>query len=225
MTELLHRLLPTADEGTLKKFELYYRLLIEWNSRMNLTAITAPEEVATKHFLDSLAALPYLPKGARVIDVGTGAGFPGVPLALVRPDIKLTLTDALQKRISFLDELCERLELPAARIHARAEELGRDEKHRGQYDIALSRAVAPLPVLLELTIPFVKVGGTSIAYKGEAEAELQSARAAMHLLHVTPTVVPVAASYGARCLLLCRKDEKTPAAYPRKAGTPSKQPL
>lgn len=225
MRDILKKALPQADERALERFEIYHRLLSEWNERMNLTAITDPVEVAEKHFADSLAALPYLKPGMKVIDVGTGAGFPGVPLLIMEPRLDLTLADSLQKRLTFLDALLQELGLTAALVHGRAEDLGQNRLYRERYDVALSRAVASLPVLLELTTPFVKVGGTAIAYKGDAAAELENAKGAAFLLHVQLRTVALDSDLGKRCLVFADKAAPTPKAYPRKAGTPNKKPL
>ena len=225
MKDLLKRALPQADERALDRFEIYHRLLSEWNERMNLTAITDPVAVAEKHFADSLAALPYLKPGMKVVDVGTGAGFPGVPLLIMEPGLELTLADSLQKRLTFLDALLKELGLKAALVHGRAEDLGQNKLYREQFDAALSRAVANLPVLLELTTPFVRVGGTAIAYKGDADQELESAKTAAFLLHVKLRSVDLDSNLGKRCLIFADKNAPTPRSYPRKAGTPSKKPL
>ena len=223
--DLLKKALPQADETALDRFEIYHRLLSEWNEKMNLTAITDPVAVAEKHFADSLAALPYLKPGMKVVDVGTGAGFPGVPLLIMEPGLELTLADSLQKRLTFLDALLKELGLKAALVHGRAEDLGQSKLYREQYDAALSRAVANLPVLLELTTPFVRVGGTAIAYKGDAAEELESAKTAAFLLHVKLRSVDLDSNLGKRCLIFADKIAPTPRSYPRKAGTPSKKPL
>ncbi len=225
MRDILKAALPQADERALDRFELYQRLLLEWNEKMNLTAITDPVEVARKHFADSLAALPYLQPGTKVIDVGTGAGFPGVPLLILRPELQLTLADSLQKRLTFLETLLRELGLRAQLVHGRAEDLGQNRLYREQFDAALSRAVAGLPVLLELTTPFVKVGGAAIAYKGDAAEELEKAKSAAFLLHVQLRQVELASDLGKRCLIFADKKAPTPKAYPRKAGTPNKKPL
>ena len=225
MKDLLKKALPQADETALDRFEIYHRLLSEWNEKMNLTAITDPVAVAEKHFADSLAALPYLKPGMKVVDVGTGAGFPGVPLLIMEPGLELTLADSLQKRLTFLDALLKELGLKAALVHGRAEDLGQNKLYREQFDAALSRAVANLPVLLELTTPFVRVGGTAIAYKGDAAEELESAKTAAFLLHVKLRGVDLDSNLGKRCLIFADKIAPTPRSYPRKAGTPSKKPL
>ena len=225
MKDLLKKALPQADETALDRFEIYHRLLSEWNEKMNLTAITDPVAVAEKHFADSLAALPYLKPSMKVVDVGTGAGFPGVPLLILEPRLQLTLADSLQKRLTFLDALLNELGLTAALVHGRAEDLGQNKLYREQFDAALSRAVANLPVLLELTTPFVRVGGTAIAYKGDAAEELESAKTAAFLLHVKLRGVDLASPLGRRCLIFADKIAPTPRSYPRKAGTPSKKPL
>ena len=225
MRDMLKAALPQADERALDRFEIYHRLLAEWNEKMNLTAITDPVEVAQKHFADSLAALPYLKPGMRVIDVGTGAGFPGVPLLIMMPELQLTLADSLNKRLTFLDALLKELDLKAELVHGRAEDLGQNRLYREKFDAALSRAVASLPVLLELTTPFVQVGGTAIAYKGDAGEELKNAKSAAFLLHVDLRSVELASDLGKRCLIFADKKAPTPKAYPRKAGTPNKKPL
>lgn len=225
MRDILKRALPQADENALDRFEIYHRLLSEWNEKMNLTAITDPVEVAEKHFADSLAALPYVKPGMKVIDVGTGAGFPGVPLLILEPGLELTLADSLNKRLTFLDALLKELGLKAALVHGRAEDLGQNKLYRERYDVALSRAVASLPVLLELTTPFVKVGGSTIAYKGDAAEELKNAKGAAFLLHVQLRQVELESNLGRRCLIFADKIAPTPRSYPRKAGTPSKKPL
>ena len=159
--------LPCPD-GLTEKLDRYAGLLVEWNEKMNLTAITDPEGIAVKHFLDSLLLLKAcpLPEGASLIDVGTGAGFPSVPVAAARPDIRLTLLDSLQKRIRFLETVCGSLSIPAQCVHARAEEAGRMDEYRERFDCASARAVARLRELSEYCLPFVKVGGCFAALKG-----------------------------------------------------------
>ena len=223
--QLLQTCMPGLDDIAYERFCLYYARLTETNRVMNLTAITEEQEVASKHFADSLAALPYLNKDAAVIDVGTGAGFPGVPLLIACPTLQLTLADSLQKRLTFLEGLLKELGLSAAIVHGRAEELGQNRLYREKFDFALSRAVANLPVLLELTSPLIKVGGTAIAYKGRAEEELAQARSAAFLLHVKLESIPLVSSIGERALVLAKKMAPTPKIYPRRPGTPAKKPL
>ena len=225
MQAMLSKLRPELTTKQLDQFSTYYEMLVDWNTRVNLTAITEPEDVANKHFIDSLAAEPYLPKGASVADVGTGAGFPGIPLLIVRPDLKLTLMDSLQKRLVFLEAVLKELGLSADCVHARAEDAGQNPRYRERFDAALSRAVSALPVLCELTLPLVKVGGVSIAYKGDAGEELAASGHALEVLHASAERIVVPASYGARELVLLKKLAPTPKQYPRKAGTPAKNPL
>jgi len=223
--EILSPLRPDLSEQQLAQFETYYSMLADWNTRVNLTAITEPEDVAKKHFHDSLAAAPYLKLNASVADVGTGAGFPGVPLLILRPDLKLTLIDSLQKRLVFLEAVLKELKLRAELVHARAEDAGQNPKYREKFDVALTRAVSALPVLCELTLPLVKVGGISIAYKGDSAEELAASGNALNVLHATVERVIIPADYGARELVILTKNGTTPKQYPRKAGTPAKSPL
>ena len=225
ITEILSPLRAELTPAQLAQFEMYYEMLADWNTRVNLTAITDPEGVAKKHFLDSLAAEPFLKSGASVVDVGTGAGFPGIPLLIVRPDLKLTLMDSLQKRLVFLEAVLKSLGLSAALVHARAEDAGQNPLYRERFDVALTRAVSALPVLCELTLPLVKVGGVSIAYKGDAAGELLASEHALNTLHAVAERVVIPADYGARELVLIKKTGTTPKQYPRKAGTPAKNPL
>lgn len=225
ISEILSPLRPDLSSAQLAQFETYYAMLADWNTRVNLTAIIEPEDVAKKHFLDSLAAEPYLKLGASVADVGTGAGFPGLPLLILRPDLKLTLMDSLQKRLVFLEAVLNELKLDAALVHARAEDAGQNPKYREMFDAALTRAVSSLPVLCELTLPLVRVGGLSIAYKADAAAEILASEHAMHVLNATAERVIVPADYGARELVILTKTGETPKQYPRKAGTPAKKPL
>ncbi|MCE5190113.1 MAG: 16S rRNA (guanine(527)-N(7))-methyltransferase RsmG [Eubacteriales bacterium] len=223
--EILSKLRPELTARQLEQFSTYYEMLVDWNTRVNLTAITEPEDVVNKHFIDSLAAEPYLSKGASVADVGTGAGFPGIPLLIVRPDLKLTLMDSLQKRLVFLEAVLKELDLPAECVHARAEDAGQNPRYRERFDAALSRAVSALPVLCELTLPLVKVGGVSIAYKGDAGEEFAASQNALNVLHASAKRIAVSADYGVRELVLLKKLAPTPKQYPRKAGTPAKNPL
>jgi len=205
----------------------YADLLAEKNKVMNLTAITEPEEIASLHFLDSLCLLNLLDFSAkRVIDVGTGAGFPGLPLRIVQPDLQLTLLDALNKRIDFLQEVCRALNLPDVLcVHARAEEFG----HREEYDIAVSRAVASLPLLLELCLPFVKVGGRFLAMKGrDSDEEIAAAEHAAELLGAGAAQITDYSIPGTDVVhraVLFEKIRPTPVKYPRAFAKIKKSPL
>lgn len=227
----LERLGVAADGVTLDRLARYHALLTEWNARIDLTAVLEPEEMVDRHYLDSAAplALGLIPQGARVIDVGTGAGLPGIPLCILRPDLRVTLLDAQRKRVTFLQAAIEALDLPAQAVHMRAEDAARDEAHREAYDVAVSRAVAATPTLLELTLPFVRVGGRAIAWKGPGlQAELEQARRAAHLLGGALEGVldaPVPGRDWQHVLLACAKRQKTARQYPRRAGLPGKNPL
>ena len=227
----LERLGVAADGVTLDRLARYHALLTEWNARIDLTAVLDPEEMVDRHYLDSAAplALDLIPQGARVIDVGTGAGLPGIPLCILRPDLRVTLLDAQRKRVTFLQAAIEALDLPAQAVHMRAEDAARDEAHREAYDVAVSRAVAATPTLLELTLPFVRVGGRAIAWKGPGlQAELEQARRAAHLLGGALEGVldaPVPGRDWQHVLLVCAKRQKTARQYPRRAGLPGKNPL
>ncbi len=224
--QMLETAMPQLSLAQRDQLKRYYELLIDWNGRMNLTAITEPQDVVNKHFLDSLAAVELLPSGGRCIDVGTGAGFPGIVLLVARPDIKMTLLDSLKKRISFLETVCLELGINAQCVHGRAEDVARQPQHRGRYEVALSRAVAPLNVLLELTVPFLRPHGVAIAYKGPAaQAEAAQCGVACKLLGCTVEVKPVEADYGERYLAIAKKVGPVPEKYPRKAGEPGRKPL
>ena len=205
------------------QFAVYNEMLIDWNTRMNLTALTAPADVAVKHIIDSLTAYDAaLFDGAKtLIDVGTGAGLPGIPLAVYAPHIRVTLMDALQKRVRFLMEVAAAMELTNTRcIHARAEEAARQAEHREHYDIAVSRAVARMPVLLEYAMPFVRVGGTFLALKGRAYAAeaAEGAGIARRLGGGTISARPVhlPGLDDVRAILSVRKEKPTPKEYPRR---------
>ncbi len=212
-----------------ERFEIFYRLLIEWNQKVNLTAIVERQDVWTKHFFDSLTPLGYegaVPEGAKCIDVGTGAGFPAIPLLIARPDLQMTLVDSLQKRVNFLEIACAELGIQANCIHARAEELGHANDHCEQYDVAFTRAVAPLPVVWEWTIPFLKVKGHSIAYRGAAGwGDMRSGLTALGTLFSKCWDIEVPVGYGERWLIVANKYAKTTPRYPRKPGVARKTPL
>ncbi len=219
-------------EGKISEdFVKYYELLTLWNEKMNLTAITEEDEVAVKHFLDSLNASKGIIKGCeKIIDVGTGAGFPGLPIKIANPGVSVTLADSLNKRIGFLNEVINTLGLKnAVAVHGRAEDLAREEEHREAYDVCVSRAVANLSTLCELCLPFVKVGGCFVSLKGpKAEEEIKNARNAIELLGGELEKVE---SYDLsdtdlnHNIVVIKKISHTPTKYPRKAPKPSKEPL
>lgn len=216
----------------IEDFEVYRKLLVDWNTKMNLTGITETEEVYIKHFLDSLSPfkLPYIQNGDRIIDVGTGAGFPGLPMKVLNRSLTLTLLDSLNKRVQFLNTVSESIGLQAVEcIHGRAEDYGKNPEYRETYDVAVSRAVANLSVLSEYVLPFVKVGGYFIALKGpDVQAEVDQAVNAIETLggRVKEThefVLP--GTDITHSMVVVEKIKETPKKYPRKAGKPSKSPL
>ncbi len=214
----------------LEKFEIYARLLVEWNQKINLTAITEPREIAVKHFIDSLTVLKSydIREDSKMIDVGTGAGFPSIPLKIIREDIQLTLLDSLNKRLIFLNELCLNLEIDAKTVHARAEDVGRDPLHREKYDAVVSRAVANLPSLCEYCLPLVKVGGVFVAMKGkDGSSELKMAEKAVELLGggCDCTKNFVLPDGGERMIFVIDKIKKTPEKYPRRGVKIIKDPI
>lgn len=220
----------TLDKTTIDRLNTYGNLLVEWNERMNLTAITQPEEVLYKHFLDCLLFFKNVkvPQNAKVIDVGTGAGFPGMVLKIARPDIELTLMDGLNKRLTFLNAVLDELKLEAETVHMRAEDGGKNPAYREKYDIACARAVANLPVLCEYCIPFVKLGGQFVAMKGSAaEEELNAATNAYNILGCEkPTIIcENLRENEARAFIISKKKSQTPPKYPRMGGKIAKSAL
>lgn len=210
------------------RFDEYAEVLVEWNKKMNLTGITDPEGIAVKHFLDSVLPLKFIdvPKNASLIDVGTGAGFPGVPLKIYRPDIKLTLLDSLNKRINFLTEACKAADVTAECVHGRAEDCGRVPEHREKYDAAIARAVAAMSVLAEYCLPFVKVGGVFAAMKGPNENYGDGEKAVKTLGGEIADVKEYALPNGdKRVLIIVKKISPTAAKYPRNGGQISRKPL
>lgn len=220
----------TLQKEQLEQFFTYKELLIEWNKKMNLTAIEQEEDIITKHFIDSLSIASYIPDTAKVIDIGTGAGFPGIPLKILKKDLSITLLDSLNKRITFLEEVIRNLSLENIQaVHARAEELAHEEEYREQYDIAVSRAVAPMHTLLEYMLPYVKIGGKCICMKGpnlqEESKDLQNCLETLggKIEKIEEIVLPE--TEIKRNIMLIKKENKTPKKYPRNPGMPSKKPL
>lgn len=221
-----------CDDIMLDRFETYREILVDFNQHMNLTGITDQREVYIKHFLDSVAIFKhgYLTGDLSVIDVGTGAGFPGLPFKIANQDIKLTLLDSLNKRINFLKEVGRGIGFDDIDyVHGRAEEIGQNKDYRQKFDIATARAVANLPVLLELCVPFVKIGGFFICLKGpNAVKELEEAQNAIKILGVKLVElieVDLPDEELKHTVLIFKKEKNTPIKYPRKAGKPSKNPL
>lgn len=222
------------NKDQIEQFNLYYRELLDWNSRVNLTAITGYEEVQVKHFLDSLSVTlacqpPMDSVDFRLIDVGTGAGIPGVPLKIMLPGIRLTLLDATAKKAAFLNHLKSRLGLDIEIVVGRAEEIAHDTRYREQFDIVLSRAVASLPALVELALPFCKVGGSFIAQKkGNIDREIDMAIRAINILGGTLREVKrieLEELSDERILIIIDKVSTTSELYPRRPGMPLKRPL
>ena len=221
------------SDDQLRMFQAYYEMLVAWNARTNLTTIIDRRDVQTKHFLDSLACLAALEgdtANLRLVDVGSGAGFPGLPLRIACPALRLTLVEAAGKKTAFLEAVTRQLGLSSVTVvRARAEEVGHDPAHRETYDLAVVRAVAAMPVLAELALPFVRLGGWLVAQKGDdPAAEVEAAQSAMRTLggrlhHVLGVTVP--GLDAARHLVVVEKVAPTPARYPRRPGMPDKRPL
>ena len=230
MIELSKKINIDITDEQLKKFYRYMDLLLEWNEKINLTAITETDEVILKHFIDSMTVFKYLVESKNIIDVGTGAGFPGIPIAIMNQNKNITLLDSLNKRIIFLNEVCSELKINNIKTyHGRAEEFGHNKQHREKYDIAISRAVANMTTLVEYLIPFIKVGGRCICMKGnDIEEELEQAKFAIKELGGKIEKVErfnLPNSDMERNIIIITKIKETPNRYPRKAGMPSKMPL
>lgn len=215
-----------------RAFQLYEKELLAWNEKFNLTALHDPEAIRTKHFLDSITAISELnnPPPDRIVDVGTGAGFPGIPLRILLPDLRLTLVESVGKKAEFCRHIVECLKLEDVEVLTiRAEDLGQQAQYREKFDWAVARAVSQLPSLVEYLLPLVRVGGAMLAQKGEhAHAEVQSAEKALRLLggslrRVCPVTLPGVAEE--RYLVVIEKKATTPSQYPRRAGIPSRKPL
>lgn len=226
-----HKIGIELDSVMLSRFEIYMKLVLEWNEKINLTSITDRDEFIVKHFCDCLTVIKSIeaPQGAKIIDIGTGAGFPGIPLLIVRSDIKLTLLDSLNKRLVFInDYVLKELDLKAEVVHGRAEELSKKDEYRENYDIAVSRAVANLSSLTEYCLPFVKVGGKFSSMKGpNVESELESATSAIETLggKVSGIDSYVLPDSSERNIVLIDKIKNTPQKYPRRGVKISKYPL
>ena len=222
----------SLSETQLQQFDRYQELLVEWNQKMNLTALTEPKDVAIKHMIDSISVYDdeWFSEGMSVIDVGTGAGFPGLPLKILCPSLKVTLLDSLNKRVKFLETVVSELGLSdIVCVHARAEEAARQKQYREKFDAVVSRAVARLPILAEYDLPFVRVGGFFAAMKGaKYEEEAEEAKKAVKLLGGGEPVlreIKLPGLEDKRGIIYIRKEKKTPSVYPRKAGTPEKNPI
>lgn len=218
-----------VTDEQVEKFYNYMDLLLEWNEKINLTAITQPEEVIEKHFIDSLTILDQINNEDNVIDVGTGAGFPGIPLAICS-NAKFTLVDSLNKRINFLNQVKEKIDLKNVELeHGRAEDLAKDKKYREKFDVAVSRAVAPMNVLIEYLLPYVKVGGKIICMKGpKAEEELGQLDKGIEILggKLDKMIdIKLGREELERKIIIINKIKNTPSKYPRKAGIPTKEPI
>lgn len=217
------------SEKQIQQFYQYMNLLLEWNEKVNLTAITEPKEVILKHFIDSLTINKQIEKGKKLIDVGTGAGFPGIPISIIREDIEITLLDSLNKRITFLQEVIHKLGLKNIRaIHGRVEEFAKNKKERQKYDIATSRAIASFNVLLEYLLPLTTIGGKCICMKGSNIEEIEKAQNALNVLGGTIETIETLTlpeSDIKRNNIIVKKIKETPLKYPRKPGMPSKEPI
>ena len=214
-------------EEQIEKFYKYMNLLIEWNQKINLTAIVEPKEIIQKHFIDSMSVLDYIQDKKNIIDVGTGAGFPGIPIKIANPNINVTLLDSLQKRVNFLSEVVSQLELDKIKaVHSRAEDYAKE--NRESYDVAISRAVANMSTLVEYLLPYVKQDGIVICMKGpNIEDELEKSKKAISILggkieHIEHLFLDEEME---RNLIIIRKIKPTPKQYPRKAGKPAKEPI
>jgi 16S rRNA (guanine527-N7)-methyltransferase len=224
----------SLDNSQIQQFKIYYSELVDWNSRINLTAITDIESVQVKHFLDSLTVLSVIrgkmPDGCQIIDIGTGAGFPGIPLKIAIPDIKMVLLEATAKKVLFLEHIIRELELSGIEvIKERAEEAAQKPEYREKFDVAVSRAVAELPVLCELTLPFCAVGGCVIAQKkGDIQVEMEQSVKAIETLGGKLSAVErieIEELNDERYLVVIDKIMPTPGKYPRRPGMPEKRPL
>ena len=218
------------DETALERFDLYGKLLVEWNEKINLTAIIDPEGVTIKHFLDSITIFSYvdIPEGAKVIDVGTGAGFPGLAMLIARPDLQMTLMDSTKKRLTVIEDILEKIGLSADVVHSRAEEAGKKEEYREKYDFSTARAVTNLRDLAEYCLPFVKVGGSFVPMKSaKTQEEIAEGKKAIHVLggQIAKVNTFDLLDCGERTIINVKKISSTPAKYPRPSAKIAKNPI
>ena len=230
LRKLLSEINVDITENQISKFYEYMNLLLEWNEKINLTAITKQDEIILKHFVDCLTIQKYIVKNKKIVDIGTGAGFPGIPLAIMNESNNFVLVDSLNKRINFLNDVKEKIKLENMEaIHSRAEEFCQNKKYREKFDIAVSRAVANLSTLSEYCIPFIAKNGKFISYKSSISSEeIQNAKSAIKILGgavVEEKTVHLPCSDMDRTFVVVNKTNNTEKKYPRKAGTPSKEPL
>ena len=218
------------DDEALERFDIYGKFLVEWNEKINLTAITDPEGVTIKHFLDSITIFSYvdIPEGAKVIDVGTGAGFPGLAMLIARPDLDMTLMDSTKKRLMVIENILENIGLKANVVHSRAEEAGQNKEYREKYDFSTARAVTNLRDLAEYCLPFVKVGGSFIPMKSaKAQEEIAEGKKAIHVLggQIIKQYTFDLMDCGERTIINIKKISPTPAKYPRPSAKIAKNPI
>ncbi len=217
------------SEEMIEKFFKYKNLLKEWNKKINLTAIIEDEEIIIKHFIDSLTIEKYIPKNAKIIDVGTGAGFPGIPIKIIREDVDVLLLDSLKKRVNFLKEIINECDLKNINaLHGRAEDVGQNKKYREAFDVSTARAVANIATLTEICTPFIKVGGSFLCMKADADDEIEDAKKALEKLNLICEKIDkfkLSKIDANRTIIIYKKKNPTPKIYPRKAGTPAKDPI
>ena len=229
LKELAEQININLSNKMIEQFFIYKDLLKEWNEKINLTAITDDEEIIIKHFIDSLTIVKYIPQNAKIIDVGTGAGFPGIPIKIARPDVEVVLLDSLNKRINFLNEVIEKTNISGIEtIHSRAEDAGNNKKYREKFDISTARAVANMSTLLEYCTPFLKENGKFICMKAEATEEIKEAEKAIKALNMQLEDIEefkLPKLEANRTVIILKKIKSTPTKYPRKAGIPSKEPI
>lgn len=230
ISDYLDEIQIKLNDKQLMQFYKYMNLLIEWNKKINLTSIIEPEEIIIKHFVDSVIISKYIEKGLKVIDVGTGAGFPGIPLKIVRDDIEIVLLDSLNKRVNFLNEVIKDIKLEKIQtIHARVEEFAKNKKYRENFDAVISRAVANMSTLSEYMLPLTKVGGKMLSMKGpDFEKEIENSKKAISILggeieKIDEYQLPK--TEMKRSIIIVGKVKNTPQKYPRKPGTPAKEPI